>query len=273
MIGSDRILSRIEAMGIRGTAHHWSLIPAALAVRCRAQTARIGDAFATLMPTSDSLRMNRVIGLGHRRGVDPSMIEAILERYRAAKIRQFCVLLSPGPRAAGLARRLAARGFVREPGHALLLRDCRKPVARAASALRVVREGRALHRAAIEILGESFPAPARQLAWSLAARSRDRYEHFVALDGPRPVAVASLRIEGDLAWLGGAATRTRWRRRGGQGALIATRLRRAARRGCRWAWSETAEPVAGRPDASRRNLLRHGFVQACLKPRYVWRER
>ncbi len=269
----DRILSRIEAMGVRGSERHWALIPADLATRSHAQTAQVGDALATLMPSSDSLRMNRVIGLGHRRGADASTIDALIERFRAAKVRRFCVLLSPGPQAAGLARCLAARGFVRRPGHALLLRDCRKPVRRVATPLRVVREGPRLHRAAIGILGESFAMPASRLAWSLAARSGGGYEHFLALDGVRPVAVASLRIEGDLAWLGGAATRTRWRRRGGQGALVATRLRRAVWHGCRWAWSETAEPVPRRPDASRRNLLRHGFVQVSLKPKYVWRER
>ena len=273
MARMERILSRIEAMGLRGAEDHWSMMPPELAKRCRAQSARIGDALATLMPTSDSLRVNRVVGLGHRQRVDAATIDEMIQRYRAARIKRFSVMPSPGPHAAGLARRLAARGFTRKPGLVLLLRDCRKPVLRPASSLRVVREGPALHRAAIEILHESFPSPPSRLAWALSARARDRYEHFIAFDSLRAVAVASLRIEGDLAWLGGAATRTRWRRRGGQGALIATRLRRAARRGCRWAWSETMEPIRGRPAASRRNLIRHGFVQVGRKPRFVWEER
>ena len=273
MARADRLLSRIEAMNVRGTEGHWALIPAEVARRCRAQTVRIGDALATLMPTSDSLHMNRVIGLGHRGGADASTIDALVERYRAAKVRRFSVLLSPGRQAAALARCLEARGFIRRPGHALLLRDCGRPVERVATTLKVVREAARLRRAAIGILGESFAMPASRATWYLAARSRDGYEHFLALDGSRPVAVGSLWIEGDLAWLGGAATRTPWRRRGAQSALIAVRLRRAARRGCRWAWSETAEPVRGRPDGSRRNMLRHGFAQACLKAKYVWQER
>jgi acetyltransferase (GNAT) family protein len=113
--------------------------------------------------------------------------------------------------------------------------------------------------------------PASRLAWPIAARSSRGGEHFLALDGRRPVAVASLRVDRDLAWLGGAATRTRWRRRGAQGGLIATRLRHAAQLGCRWAWCETAEPAPGRPDTSRRNLLRHGFEQVGVSLQYVWR--
>lgn len=273
MAGLDRIMSRIAAMGVRDTERFWSLMPADLAKRCRAQTARIADSFATFMPTSDALRMNRVIGLGHRRRVEACTIDDLVERYRAAKVKRFCVMAGPGLHAAALRRLLVARGFVRQHGLALLLRDGHVPVARVATTLRVVRESHAMHRAALEILQESFPMPASRIAWSVAARLSDGDENFVALDGARPVAAASLRVDGDLAWLGGAATRTRWRRRGAQGALIATRLRRAVQLGCRWAWCETAEPAHRRPDISRRNLLRHGFVQVGVTPRYVWQER
>jgi hypothetical protein len=148
----SRILARVAAMGIRDTERFWSLMPADIAKRCRAQTARIADGFATTMPISDALRMNRVIGLGHRQRVEASTIDDLVERYRAAKVKRFCVMVSPGPHAAALGRLLAARGFVRQRGLALLLRDCRKPVASVASALRVVRESRALRRAALEIL-------------------------------------------------------------------------------------------------------------------------
>jgi len=265
-----RLLSRIAAMGIRDTERFWSLMPADIAKRCRAQTARIADSFATFMPTSDALRMNRVLGLGHQRDVEPSTIDTLIQRYRAARVKRFCVMVGPGPRAAGLVRRLAARGFVRRPGLALLVRDGRKPVSRMTGTLRVVRESRALHRDALEILHESFPTPASRLAWPIAARTSGGGENFIALDGARPVAVASLRVDGDLAWLGGAATRTFWRRRGAQSALIAQRLRRAARLGCRWTWCETAEPTPGRPDISRRNLLRHGFEQVGVSLQYVW---
>jgi GNAT superfamily N-acetyltransferase len=78
-----------------------------------------------------------------------------------------------------------------------------------------------------------------------------------------------LRVEDGLAWLGGGAVRTPWRRRGIHQALILARLRRAARQGCRWAWVETAEPHTGRPDGSRRNLLRLGFEEIGTEPSYV----
>lgn len=87
-----------------------------------------------------------------------------------------------------------------------------------------------------------------------------------------PVAVGALRIEGDLAWFGGTATLPRWRHRGAHTAVIGARLRRAARAGCRWVWVETAAPARGRPDGSRRNLLRMGFEQVCLRPTFVWNE-
>ena len=94
----------------------------------------------------------------------------------------------------------------------------------------------------------------------------------MAFAGRIAVAVAAVRIDQGLAWLGGAATRTRWRGRGAQSALIAARLRRAQRAGCGWAWSETHEPMRGRPDGSRRNLTRLGFEQVLVEPIYVWEE-
>lgn len=270
MSGLDGILRRIETMGIHGTERHWAHIPAELAKRARPQIARVGDGLATLMPASDSLRMNRVIGLGHRGEASEATIDGIIERYRSARVKRFSVLLGPGPQAAHIERWLLRRRFTRHGGYALLVRDCRQPVPRAVTDLRVGRAARSHREAIVRILGESFSMPASRRAWSLATVADPAYQYFLAFAGTMPAAVAAVRVEDDLAWLGGAATRTRWRHRGAHGALIAARLRRAARSGCRWAWSETAEPAPGRPGGSRRNLLRFGFEQACVKPIYLW---
>jgi hypothetical protein len=73
------------------------------------------------------------------------------------------------------------------------------------------------------------------MEWSLAAAGAPHNQNFVAYAGRTAVAVGTLVVADGLAWLGGASTRTRWRRRGAQSALIAARLRKAARSGCRWA--------------------------------------
>lgn len=267
------LLRRIEAMGIRDTAAFWALMPPEVETRMRPDLARIGDALATLAAGSDSLRMNRVIGLGHAGRARASMIDEIIARYRAARVRRFSLMMSPGPQAEDVAGWLRARGFTRRGGHALLVRDLRAPVARVRHAVRVARARRADEEAVLSIHERCFALPASRRAWSRAALRGGGVEQYLAWAGAAPVAAGALRVEGDLAWLGGGATLTRWRRRGAHAALIAARLRRAARRGCRWAWVETAIPDPGRPAVSRRNLLRAGFVEAALKPAFVWRAR
>lgn len=136
--------------------------------------------------------------------------------------------------------------------------------------LRAKRE----HAEAILAIHERcFALPASRRSWSRAALASSHHEQYLALVGATPVAVGALQVDRELAWIGGGATLTRWRRHGAHAALIAARLRPAALRGCRWVWVETAAPAPGRPAGSRRNLLRMGFEEVCVKPIFVWHER
>ena len=266
------LLRRIESMSVRGMERHWRLIPPETARRLRPRVARVGDGIMTRLETSNALRMNRVIGLGHRGRARETMIDEIVEWYRTAGLERFSFHVSPGPQAIEIRDWLSRRGFKPQVGHALLLRDGRQPVPRVASAARVTRVGPAQASVVVDINERCFGSPASRRAWSLAAAKAPRYEHFVARVGKKPVGAGALQVAGDLAWLGGGATLTAWRKRGVHSALIAARLRRASQRGCRWVWVETLAPTPGRPDGSRRNLLRLGFEPVCLRPIYLWQE-
>jgi GNAT superfamily N-acetyltransferase len=182
-------------------------------------------------------------------------------------------MVSPGPQAGRIFAWLLARGFKRHGGHSMLLRPCGRPVAAERLDVRVLRAGREHMAAVIAINERCFAIPASRRGWTRAAMRAPGLEQYVALVGRTPVASAALRIDGDLAWLGMGATLTRWRRHGAHAALIAARLRRAARKGCRWVSVETTIPEPGRPAGSRRNLLRAGFEEAGEKPVFVWQER
>jgi hypothetical protein len=266
------LLRRIQVMTVSGTERHWALIPPATAKRLRPRVDHVADALLTMMARSDALRLNRVTALGHRGEASAAAIDTIIERYREAKIRRFSLLLGPGPQAERIRDWLEARGFRRHQGYVLLVRDARIPVPKVETDLSVRRTGRAEAARAVDVLAEAFAMGSGHREWAIASNGSTHYEHYMAFAGRTAVAVGAMRIDGDLAWLGGAATRTRWRGRGAQSAIIAARLRRAQRAGCAWAWSETAEPVRGRPDGSRRNLVRFGFEPACVEPVYVWEE-
>src|SRR5206468_296930 len=82
---------------------------------------------STLLRTSDALRVNRVIGLGHAGGAKAPMIDDLIARYRTAGLKRFSVQLGPGPQLEQIAGWLKARGFARHGGTLLLLRDRRRP--------------------------------------------------------------------------------------------------------------------------------------------------
>jgi GNAT superfamily N-acetyltransferase len=268
-----RLLRRIEAMGIRGTERFWGLMPPEVAMRLRPRTARVGDALLTLAADSDALRMNRVVGLGHDGLAEEAMIDRIIDVYRGAKLRRFSVVVSPGPQAEPISRWLLARGLTRRGGHSLLVRAGRLAIPPVRSGVRVVRARREHAEAILAIHERCFAVPASRRSWSLAGLASAHHEQYVALVGSTPVAAGALQVDRGLAWIGGGATLTRWRRHGAHAALIAARLRRAARRGCPWVWVETAAPAPGRPAGSRRNLLRFGFEEVCVKPIFVWHRR
>ena len=268
-----RLLRRIEAMGVRATERFWGLMPPEVAKRLRPRTARMGDAFLTLAAASDALRMNRVIGLGHDGLAQEAMIDRIVAFYRAAKLRRFSVMVSPGPQAARISRWLIARGLTRHGGHCLLVREGRRTIPPVRSEVRVVRAKPEHADAILAIHERCFALPVSRRSWFRAALASSRHEQYLALVGSTPVGAGALQVDRGLAWIGGGATLTRWRRRGAHAALIAARLRRAARLGCRWMWVETAAPVPGRPAGSRRNLLRMGFEEVGVKPIFVWHER
>lgn len=270
---SAAVLRRIEAMAVRTTVRFWSVMPTGVAKRLRPRVVRVGDGLATLATGSDALRTNRVIGLGHRGLATESMIDQIIDLYRGARLGRFSVVMSPGPQAERITGWLLARAFMRHGGHSLLVRDAREPVPRARPALRVARARRADADAILAIHERCFALAASRRPWSRAAFEDPALEQYLAWAGPTPVAAGALRMEDGLAWLGGGATLTPWRRRGAHAALIAARLRRAARRGCHWVWVETAIPAPGRPEGSRRNLVRAGFAEACVKPTFVWHAR
>jgi hypothetical protein len=118
------------------------------------------------------------------------------------------------------------------------------------------------------------PAPA--ISWERRcgpeyARSAgtEGFFHFMAFDGARPVAIASLCAFEGIGYLAMAATAEGDRKRGAQQALIARRICRAELVGCSVLASETLCMLGH----SYRNLQRAGFQEAYEKEVYEWNAR
>jgi GNAT superfamily N-acetyltransferase len=92
---------------------------------------------------------------------------------------------------------------------------------------------------------------------------------FVAFDDDTPAATGALFVTGSLAWVGAGGTLPEYRRRGAQGALLATRIEAAIAAGCETLVTETGEPIDGKPGNSYRNLVRAGFEPLYVRQNYL----
>jgi hypothetical protein len=97
----------------------------------------------------------------------------------------------------------------------------------------------------------------------------DGYHCYVAWAGDEPAAAGALYAGDGVGWLGFAATRTDFRRRGGQGAVLAARIRKAAELGVETLVTETGELVPDRPSNSYRNIERFGFTSRYVRPNWI----
>ena len=89
---------------------------------------------------------------------------------------------------------------------------------------------------------------------------------FLASAAGEPAAAGALYVDGTSAWLGIAATRAAFRRRGAQSALLAARIEAARAAGAKLLTTETG---TGDPGPSYRNIERAGFRAAYVRPNWL----
>ncbi len=208
-----------------------------------------------------SSNINRVYLCGAEEGMSSAGVGRLIDLFATEGVKRFFVWLSPGPDM-DLARGwLAAHGLSRitRTGYPTLCRTSRS-LASFETDLDVREvDSDEIAQASVQ-LGETL--------WPEYSRSagRDKFFHYMAFDGARPVAIAALCIFEDLGYLMAAATAEGDRKRGAQQALIARRIERAEQMGCSIQVSETLYML----EHSYRNLQRAGFEEAYEKEIYQW---
>jgi hypothetical protein len=238
-------------------------LEAALGARC--ETA--GGAVVLIMREVPYILFNRVIGLGLREPAGEALLDDLLARFAAQGARP-AVQLSPAAQPADLPDRLAARGFRREDAWIKFIRGV-EPPPDAPTDLRVEGIGADQAPAFAAVFAEVFGIPPPLQGWIAGCVERPGWRHYVAFDGDTPAATGALYVTGDIGWLGMAATRPAYRRRGAQGAIIARRIRDAAALGCRRLAVETADDTPAHPNPSTHNLRRQGFQYAYHRSNYI----
>ena len=259
---------RIEAAAALDLVH--TLSPATRE-RYGAYAERIGESGVVVgMRRLDVPMFNRAFALGLDGGVvADETLDRIQERYAAGGVK-FLVQVTLGAETDELRARLEGRGLRRADNWVKVHRGA-DPPPHLHTDLRVEQVGPEWARPFGEVVCAGFGLPLEHGVLTHGLLGAPGWRQYLAFDGDTPVAAGALLVQGQTAWLGLGATLASHRGRGGQGALMARRIREALALGCRDIFTETGEQTPERPNPSYRNMLRAGFRLLYLRRNYVFR--
>lgn len=239
-----------------------------VAAVCGVSLAEIAGAAVGRAAHVDILAFNRAVGLGMEEPASPDAVDAVTAFFHDAP--RFFVQVSPVARPLALREWLLARGMRHYNDWVKLYRHAREPLRLTpVPGLRVEPIGPAHADTAATIVGDAFGFPDPVRRWIAAVIGRPGWVHYLAYHGDQAIGTAAMYVNGELAWLGWAATRQDARGRGAQTDLIVRRMADAASAGCRWLVGETAMDKPDQPNQSTRNLRRLGFEIAYARPNYI----
>ncbi len=219
------------------------------------------------MSSVDVGDFNRVFGVGIEEPATEGLIDRIMALY-APSGNTYIVHVDPAALPAALLGWLEQRGFKWGGNIVRLYRDAAEPPD-IATDLRVESIGPEYAGAFADAGLAAFGMPAHLRPWPLSIVGRPSWRNYLAFDRDKPVAIASLRVQDGVGWLGNGATLPEYRRRGAQGALMSRRIRDGIDMQCEWFVTETDEETADHPNPSYHNMLRLGFRPAYLRANYV----
>ena len=258
-------LERIKREAWRDLA---SAAPPDFAARVGLKSHEFGRALMLLASRVPVFQFNWLSGAGLD-GADADAIPAAIARFRDAGQRKFFVQIPPSPHAGRLEAQARAVGLARRPAAwTKFERETRDPP-RIETSLSIHEVGggeRDLFAASV-VAGCGLPPSV--VDWLREIVGRPGWSCYVCFADGQPAGAGALFVDEDAAWLGVGATKPAFRRRGGQSALIARRLADAARRGARFAVTETGVPLPGEPAPSHRNVLAAGFRAAYVRSNWA----
>lgn len=210
---------------------------------------------------------NRVVGLGLGRPVQGQLLDQVIDMYEAAGSEgPIFIPTAPTARPATLPRMLRDRGFEPAMKEAKLYRNTKDPPAKDPRD-RVVKAVEADH----EVVASLYRAGGMHADWSdvMAANlGAPGWHHYMALDGDRPVALASMFESQGYALCFPGWTLPSYRHRGYQRALAAHRVAAAGEMGCEWV-SINVDVTEGPIGFTTRSYTRLGFELLYVRTTHI----
>ena len=222
---------------------------------------RLGGGVATAMTNDPTGAFwSRAVGLGWQQPITDEVVDQVCALNARHQVHQ--VWFQVSPLAPGEWESvLEAHGFVPGRTWVKFIRDT-SPPAEVYTRLDVRELGHADADEYARVYWQGFGVQSELFeAWVRAQVGRPALRTFGAFEGDVMVGCAALYLDGEMGGLMGAATLPEHRGKGAQSALMAARLRAAARSGCRWVSTETGSETPDDPNPSLHNMRRMGFVE------------
>jgi hypothetical protein len=236
-------------------------------------TRRIGGGVVLSARHDPTRYWSKALGFGFAEPVSGYLIDRVLDVYRSEGNPGAGLQVSPEVLPDDWAEIVRTRGL--EPaGEILKLAAPIEDVidATAPDGLRIAPVGKEDADMWAEAVLDGFGMPHEGLAGMIAATvGHPQFFPYAAWDGDAVVGGGNLFVHGPIASLNAGSMKPGQRRRGGQTALIAARVRRARELGCRWVVTETGNPAEGESNPSTNNMLRAGLKPLYVRRNYVWR--
>jgi GNAT superfamily N-acetyltransferase len=265
-------MQEIEADEIeqRGIDDWYGSLSGPVAAQSGAARVAVGSALVAVLARVPSAVYSRVLGLGVPSPATREQVDAALSELGQFGVGRAFVHVGPYARPPELASWLVERGLTRHPRSWMRFVRERAPVADARTDLTVrpIRDAERDQFDAVACRAFEMPETAQGLFGLLVGRPR--WHALGLFDGERMAGGAALFVEGELGWLAFGGVDAAYRKRGGQSALLAERVRLALDLGCRALFTETGQAVPGDPQHSYHNILRAGFRELVVRDNYLY---
>ena len=228
----------------------------------------IDQALIMTAPGDPHFLINRVIGLGVGAPAKRETVSHFRRAFEEAKIGRYFVHMIDGAKPAELKTWLAEENFVPQ-------RRWMKFVHKGGLApdpdsdLEVRRVDRKHGDAFGEIVAAGFDMGAASVPALARLTERPKWHIFMGFADGEPAATGALFVDQGVGWCDFGATSSTFRRRGGQRAMLAARIKYARDLGCDLIATETGESVEGDPQHSYHNIQWAGFEESYLRENYA----
>ena len=256
----------IESIALNDFAHSASK---KIIEKCGIKIFPVGGVNGLISSKIDVLAFNRVVGLGIKEPIDENIIDIILNKIDANKVKRFFIQIHPEVYSDQLRRLLELHDFYHYNNWVRLVRD-NSPSHKGKTKFEIKKITQKESKSFAEIVVKAFEWPVELAEWIASPVGRKNWYHYLAFDKNVPVATAAFFHSGDYAWFDFTATHPEHRDKGAQSALLTKRIDDCRELGVKTIIVETAEQTSKNESPSYRNVLKAGFKEAYKRPNYIF---